>query len=108
MTKPSDTPRTRKVRRRSDGGKPPRGWETQRAGYDDCPEDALRRPLQTALALPQTLPPGGKSPAVACAFWSAWLPRRSLSTKPSTKNHSRVGGLLTNGSRGLCVIGAVL
>jgi Transposase DDE domain group 1 len=32
MTKPSDTPRTRKVRRRSAGGKPSRGWEMQRAG----------------------------------------------------------------------------
>jgi hypothetical protein len=31
MTKPSDTPRTRKVRRRSAGGKPARGWELQRA-----------------------------------------------------------------------------
>jgi len=32
MTKPSDTPRTRKVRRRSAGGKPSRGWELQREG----------------------------------------------------------------------------
>src|SRR5258708_21900243 len=32
MTKPSDTPRTRRVRRRSAGGKPARGWELQREG----------------------------------------------------------------------------
>ena len=32
MTKPSDTPRTRKVRRRSAGGKPAGGWEMQREG----------------------------------------------------------------------------
>src|SRR5689334_20366928 len=32
MIKTSDTPRTRKVRRRSAGGKPSRGWELQRAG----------------------------------------------------------------------------
>ena len=30
MTKQTDTPRTRKVRRRSAGGKPARGWELQR------------------------------------------------------------------------------
>jgi len=32
MSKTSDTPRTRKVRRRSAGGKPARGWELQREG----------------------------------------------------------------------------
>jgi hypothetical protein len=32
MTKTMSTPRTRKVRRRSAGGKPSRGWELQRAG----------------------------------------------------------------------------
>ncbi len=32
MTKTTSTPRTRKVRRRSAGGKPARGWELQRAG----------------------------------------------------------------------------
>jgi hypothetical protein len=32
MHKTSDTPRTRKVRRRSAGGKPAQGWEWQRAG----------------------------------------------------------------------------
>jgi hypothetical protein len=32
MHKTSDTPRTRKVRRRSAGGKPSRGWDMQRAG----------------------------------------------------------------------------
>ena len=32
MTKTMTTPRTRKVRRRSAGGKPSRGWELQRAG----------------------------------------------------------------------------
>jgi hypothetical protein len=32
MIKTSNTPRTRKVRRRSAGGKPARGWELQRAG----------------------------------------------------------------------------
>ncbi len=32
MTKPSDTPRTRKVRRRSAGGKPSGGWKLQREG----------------------------------------------------------------------------
>ena len=32
MTKTTSTPRTRKVRRRSAGGKPSRGWELQRAG----------------------------------------------------------------------------
>jgi hypothetical protein len=32
MTKTTNTPRTRKVRRRSAGGKPARGWELQKAG----------------------------------------------------------------------------
>jgi hypothetical protein len=32
MTKTTSTPRTRKVRRRSAGGKPARGWELQKAG----------------------------------------------------------------------------
>src|SRR5271156_3082856 len=32
MTKPSDTPRTCKVRRRSAGGKPAQGWLLQRLG----------------------------------------------------------------------------
>jgi hypothetical protein len=32
MTKPTDTPRTRKVRRRSAGGKPAQGWLLQRLG----------------------------------------------------------------------------
>jgi hypothetical protein len=32
MTKTTSTPRTRKVRRRSAGGKPSRGWELQRSG----------------------------------------------------------------------------
>ena len=32
MTKPTDTPRTRKVRRRSAGGKPAQGWLLQRQG----------------------------------------------------------------------------
>src|SRR5271166_394049 len=32
MIKTTSTPRTRKVRRRSAGGKPSRGWELQRAG----------------------------------------------------------------------------
>jgi hypothetical protein len=32
MTKTTSTPRTRKVRRRSAGGKPARGWDLQRAG----------------------------------------------------------------------------
>src|SRR5258708_37146899 len=32
MTKPTDTPRTGKVRRRSAGGKPSGGWKLQREG----------------------------------------------------------------------------
>jgi hypothetical protein len=44
-----------------------------------CPEDAFRRPLQTASALPQTLAPYEKRRSDAFAFSSAWLPRRAVS-----------------------------
>jgi hypothetical protein len=42
MTKTTSTPRTRKVRRRSAGGKPAQGWELQRAGRRIRRADARR------------------------------------------------------------------
>ena len=48
MTKPTDTPRTRKVRRRSAGGKPAQGWLLQRLGRK------IRRPDVRHLRIGET------------------------------------------------------